>query len=226
MDHAAEADFFHAMLHATIYSLAPFSDDHPRLRLITFTRPDGVTFIPLFTDEGKAARSAQGAMRVVALTGRELLEGTPGATIVINPNDEHCVLYPEEIVGLLATGFVARVENETTQEPRWIDVEPDVPVWLVTLLQEFFVNLPYVEAVRLVSMGPKDNPAHQVLTLVITCPTMHGERAARATIAAVQPACSAHDLPVDIALAPSDEPDSGLTGLGRTIYERAAASAP
>lgn len=58
IDPEAEAVFFHAMLYAPVYSLAPFSDDHPRLRLNTFTRPDGISFIPLFTDESKAVRSA------------------------------------------------------------------------------------------------------------------------------------------------------------------------
>ena len=98
----AEVEFFATLLEATVYALAPLSDDHPRLRLTMYQNPTTRQFfIPLFTDEDKAALSAAAVWRVVKDRGREMLEVTRGALVVINPNDEHCIVLPHEVEKLL-----------------------------------------------------------------------------------------------------------------------------
>jgi len=219
-DDQAEAAFFRAMLNALIYTLAPLSDDHPRLRLITFTRPDGVCFVPLFTDEDKAIASAQGVLRVLCGTGRELLEATQGSVVVINPNDEHCALYQEEIACLLATGRIASIHTETLDTERVVLIgePPPAPEWLVKRLQTLYADLGYVEAARLVTMVHEDNPQYRALTVVIVTAQAFTERAARATTLALQDDCRARNFALDIAVVPSDEVEDTPSGPGRKIY--------
>jgi len=99
--------FLRALLEATVYAHAPPSDDHARLRLFQFTRPDGVTVLPFFSDEAQAYAAAAESARVVALSGRTLMESTRGATLMLNPNDVSCTLFPEEIAALLDRDTVA-----------------------------------------------------------------------------------------------------------------------
>jgi hypothetical protein len=219
-DAASESAFFRALLDASIYTLAPLSDDHPRLRLISFKRPDGVEFIPLFADEAKAAASAEGQLRVVRFCGRAFFEATLGATVVINPNDEHCILYPEEIPGLLATGYVARLEVETAPAGVYVEPNPEAPAWLIERLRKLYAELPYVDAVRLIGAARSNAPERQVLTIVIVTAKSFGERAAHATITALQLECKTHDCPVDVTTVPTDNPDNSLSGIGLLIYER------
>lgn len=103
----AESDFFAELLQATIYALRPLSDDHPRVRLTMYQNPTTKQFfIPLFTDEDKAILSAAGVWRLLSAPGRKMLEITQGALVVINPNDEHCLLLPHEVEKLLVTGRI------------------------------------------------------------------------------------------------------------------------
>ena len=106
-----EPAFFRCLLDAWVYTHAPLSDEHPRVRLVQFRHPDGFDAIPFFTSETKARFAGRGVARTVKVTGRDLLEGTRGATLMLNPNDGGCVLYPEEVDALLRSGTVARVEK-------------------------------------------------------------------------------------------------------------------
>lgn len=99
--------FLRALLDAPLYVHLPLSDDSGRLRIVQFTRPDGIAVIPVFTGVDKAETAAQGAVRVARVRGRELLEGTRGATLMLNPNDVSTTLYPEEIALLLDEGVNA-----------------------------------------------------------------------------------------------------------------------
>jgi len=138
-DSRKEPDFLRALLDARLYALAPFSDDHPRLRLWMFRRPDGVHFIPYFTNEAQAWESAAGQLQVLPMRGRMLLEISRGATVIINPNHESCTLYPEEIDGLLA-GSIAVVNEEIPQEEfKVLALRPEnPPQWLLDALRTMY----------------------------------------------------------------------------------------
>jgi len=221
-DAREEAAFFRTMLEATIYALAPLSDDRPTLRLMMFTRPEGQTFVALFTHAAKAAASAGHLLRVVSASGRTLLEATRGAIVVINPNDDHCALYPEEVASLLDTGYVANVDCQTSLQDGsvWVDERPNVPLWLAARLRALYSTLPYVDAARIVAIGPEHQPDRRILTIVLVTTKAMAERAARATITAIQPDCRRHDVPVDITSIPSDGVPSSLSGVGVLLYER------
>ena len=217
------APFLRGMLDAPIYALAPLHDDHPKLRLSMFKRPnDGVYFIPLFTDEAKAVASARNQLRVLTDMGRLWLEVSRGAVVVINPNDEHCTLYPEEIEDLLASGRVVDFGYEQLAEEKQVGIRnPDsTPDWLVRDLRALYATLPFVEEARLFEMGPPEEPFEGVLTIAITTTKMYGERAARATIAAMQQACVSKNLMVDVVLTISDDPEPGFVGHGVQIYSK------
>src|SRR5690625_3896348 len=89
-----DQEFFRYLLEATVYAHAPISDDSEKFRLIQFKHPDGFDALPFFTSESKAAVAAGSSARIIACTGRELLEMTRGATLMLNPNDGGAVLYP------------------------------------------------------------------------------------------------------------------------------------
>ncbi len=221
-DGRQEATFLRAMLTATLYTLAPLSDDHPRLRLYMYQRPEGDFFVPLFTDEAKATASAQGQLRVLSDFGRQLLEMTLGAVVIVNPNDEHCTLYPEEIKALLATGRVGTYETEMTTAGSHVVIAEAAPppAWLIKRLQTLYAGLSYVEAARLLYIAREDEPTNGVLTVVIVTTSALTERAVRATITALQEDCRRANLPMDVTVAPSDKPDQTWPGQEGLIYTR------
>ncbi|MGX9780623.1 SseB family protein, partial [Stenotrophomonas maltophilia group sp. LNF336] len=80
---------------AIVYVHAPISDDAQTLRLVQFRHPDGFDAIPFFTSLDKAQAASSSAVRILGVSGRELLTGTRGATLMLNPNYGGVVLYPE-----------------------------------------------------------------------------------------------------------------------------------
>ena len=215
--------FLRAFLEAPAFVLAPLSDDHPRLRFFMYRRPeDGIHFIPLFTDEEKATASAEGQLRVLPGTGRLWLEASRGAVVVINPNDEHCTLYPEEITDLLTNGRVADLDCERLTAARqvWIGDPEAPPAWLISKLQALYRTLPFVEAARLFEMYPEGDSSKGILTVAITTTKMYEERAARATITSIQSECQTAKLPVDIVVTVSDDRNPQFVGWGVLIYAR------
>ena len=116
-DPSREPELFQALLGATMYAHSPIGDKSERLRLVMFKSPDdGSYVVPVFTDKAKAEFAARGKVRLVEGTGRELLEITRGATVMINPNDVRCTLYPEEISELLASGTIVPVQKDNFEE--------------------------------------------------------------------------------------------------------------
>jgi len=105
-----------------------------------FTTREGLLALPFFTEEAKANFAAQVVARVVRMTGRQLMELTRGATLLLNPNDTpHCALYPEEIEALLDTGAVATVEAVTVDERQVrIGLPEPRPAWLIEALTTLF----------------------------------------------------------------------------------------
>lgn len=112
-----EPQLFQTLLQATMYAHTPIGDKSERLRLVMFKSPDDGSYaVPVFTDKAKAEFAARGNVRLVEGTGREILEITRGATVMINPNDVRCTLYPEEISELLAKGTIVPVWKDQVRE--------------------------------------------------------------------------------------------------------------
>ena len=195
-----EPAFFRGLLEATVYAHAPQSDDNPQLRLIQFRHPDGFDALPFFTSEAKAVAAGQSSVRIIALKGRVLLESTRGATLMLNPNDGGCVLYPEEIEALLVTGTVAHIETIRLEvdNPFIISEHANPPTWLLPLLLTVYAQLPMVKAAYLLEVAPPSKPEERTLLIALAVPPEHAERAARATITAVQPLCARTGLALDL----------------------------
>lgn len=195
-----EPEFFRSLLEAIVYVHAPKSDDHPRLRFIQFRHPDGFNALPFFTSEAKAMAARQSGVRVIALIGRALLEGTRGATLMLNPNDGGCVLHPEEVEALLSAGMVARIETIQleNEHPIIISEQANPPAWLMPLLMSVYTRIAIVETAYLLEVAPAKKPEERTLLIALAVPPEHAERAARATITAVQPLCVRSGLALDL----------------------------
>ena len=215
-----EAAFFRCLLNARVYVHAPVSDDHPRLRLLQFRHPDGFDAVPFFTSLEKARPPTGITAKIVPLAGRQFLEITRGATVMLNPNDGGCVLYPEEIAALLDRGTIARVETATLETDRSIlitDAEP--PPWLGPALIALFESLPFVEVAYLLNVAPSEHPEQRTFLIAIGTEQKHAERAARATITALQSAVAQADIPLDLTwFDPTQDPPEYLRQPGATRF--------
>lgn len=180
-DPALEPEFLQALLIAELFVHLPLSDDSGRVRLIQFTRPDGLLVIPVFTTAEKAAKAAQGVARIERCVGRELLEGTRGATLMLNPNDLATTLYPEEIVALLDLGVSTIAPAQGTPGPLRVAPAGDDTRLIGELLMRAVCDLPGVCAIGLLDgwlEGSNGSPTH--LLIGICVPDAGAERVARA----------------------------------------------
>lgn len=204
-----EAAFFRCLLDARVYAHAPLSDDHPRLRLLQFRHPDGFLAVPFFTSLEKARTPAGITAKIVPLLGRQFLELTHGATVMLNPNDGGCVLYPEEVSALLKSGTVARVEgfNLEADTPLLIMDEAEPPAWLASALIALYESLSFVEVAYLLNVAPSERPEQRTFLVAIGVAQEHAERAARASITSLQSAVAKADIPLDLT---SFDPAQGL----------------
>lgn len=220
-DPRKDIDFLRGLLNATLHALAPLSDDHPRLRLIMFQRPDGMHFIPCFTSEWQAEEARGNTTRRVSMLGRLLLESTRGAMFIVNPNHESCALYPEEVEQLLATGRIGLVTCETIQRDQAVLVGPprEMPEWLVSGLRALYTKLPFVVSAHLLGTVRPDisNETIWLVSLVVEPP--YEERAVHATSAAMQEPWATAAGPVDFTTVTPDRTDELLEGAVK-FYER------
>lgn len=217
-----EPAFFRTLLEATVYAHVPLSDPSGRLRLLQFTRPDGQTVLPFFTTEAQARTAAKSAARIVALYGRQLMELTRGAVLMLDPNDYSCTLYPEEIAVLLATGHVGPIQPAPMPagSPMWVGETEDPPAWMIDTLTELYARLPFVESGYLLQIAPPDQPDQLQLLLVIRADAPHQERAARDTIAAIQQRCHELDKSLDVTVHNSAEPTASMLAGSAPFYAR------
>ncbi|GAB2507746.1 enhanced serine sensitivity protein SseB [Pseudoxanthomonas sangjuensis] len=207
-DKSAEPAFFRALLDATVYAHTPRNGRSGRLCFIQFTTPDGLTVLPFFTEESQARIAAGSAATVVVLAGRQLFEWTRGATLMLNPNDVSCTLYPEEIAALLDHGEVAIVERvDTGSQQLWVGPASQRPAWLVDRLIALYAGLDCVAAAYLADIGAPEGSEQPGLLVAVSVPSKDAERVARATTTELQPHCQALRTSVDMtAFEPGDLP--------------------
>ena len=195
-----EPAFFRCLLDAKVFAHAPASDDHSRLRLLQFRHPDGFHAVPFFTSLEKARPPPGITARIVPLLGRQFLELTRGATVMLNPNDGGCVLYPEEVEALLRTGMVARVEKMHLDDgfSFLVSDQANPPSWLMPCLMGLYAQLSFVQEAYLLEVAPPHVPAEKTLLIALGVAPEHAERAVRASITEIQPLCAQNDVALDI----------------------------
>lgn len=206
-DKEAEPAFFRGLLDAAVYAHVPRHDRSGRLRLIQFTTPEGLTVLPFFSDEVQAKAAAKSAATVVVLMGRQLLELTRGATLMLNPNTINCVLYPEEIAALLDHDEVAIVERvDTDGQQLVIGPVSERPAWVIDRLVALYASLSCVEAAYLAEMGTPGNPQRGLL-VAVAASSKDAEHVARATTTELQAHCQRLQTTMDLtAFEPGEVP--------------------
>lgn len=225
IDPREEPAFFRALLEATVYAHVPLSEDSGRLRFIQFIRPDnGETVLPFFTDAAKAEAVGRTDARIVAAKGRDFLEITYGAMLMLNPNDASCVMYPEEIGALLATGNIPVCESEVLRTDRILGVRLPVsaPGWFQPYLVQVLSSLPYIQQAYLVETVLLENPSHVTLLISLGVEPSKAERAVRAVSAGMQQRWQNLKVNVDMTTYdPNDGPPDGVSEVeAKPIYDR------
>lgn len=207
-DRWKEPDFFRALLEATVYAHVPFNDRSGRIRFIQFHGPDGELLLPFFTDPVKSEVAARGNVRSLAINGRLFLESTLGATLILNPNNQWCKLYPEEVRVLLRTGQVAVLEADKYEERTQIAVSnPDnVPERLVKVVSEILATLAEVHAAYLVDMRFEPYLDAPNWVLAVSTPKSTSTRICRAILAELQSRESLTDKPLSLLTLPIEDP--------------------
>lgn len=199
----ADQKFFQYLLEAMVYAHVPISDDSRTLRFIQFRHPDGFDALPFFTSESKAAAAAGNTAKIVTFTGRELLEATQGATLMLNPNDGGAVLFPEEVQSLLTTGTVAQVRKDSWGAgPMWCGVPDRLPPWLIPALTRTLKQQRAVTSAYVIQTAPAANRNDVSLLIVLGVARNQAERAARACMTSIQPEAqrSPPDLTIDLTV--------------------------
>ena len=218
-DARGERAFFRALLDATLFAHAPVSDDSGRLRLIQFERPDGLTVLPLFTERHRAQRASGPAVRIVELTGRLVLEATLGETIMLDPNDESCTLYPEEIAALLEHETLPAVLSFTTgcPIPMALMGPSEAPSWLISVLTAAYVCLPFVESAFLLQRLTPDVDG-AFLMVIVGCAAVHAERVIRVSATAMGERPDEWAAPIDVS---TFDPAAGVPDVLAGSFEKA-----
>ena len=223
-DKRLEPEFFRALLDARVFAHAPLADTTGRLRLIQFNAPDGELLLPFFSDMGKAKAAGRGRVRIVELSGRQLFELSLGATLILNPNNHWCKLYPEEVRVLLANGTMAVVETDDYAGGPKIAVDHpvDVPDALLATFRQILAKLHYVEEAYLVDMRLEPHLDHPNWVVAVTTSKAQADRACRAILAELQSQPELTTVPLSLmALLPEDPvPDWKLALDPAPFYRR------
>jgi hypothetical protein len=207
-DPSAEPAFMAALLEATVYVHAPVKDRPGNLRLVSFPHPQtGVYLIPFFSDRGQAEESSSPSIRIIDMTGRQLFEITPGATLILNPNRRYCLFYPEEVALLLQGKALPPPMRVTDYEEFARPLEPMAhpPDWLIKALNGLFAGIPGVESAAIARRMPLDGNELDELVIVVVVSDADAERVGRAATVALKEACERAKTNLDVLTIRPDE---------------------
>ena len=205
----AEDAFFKALLKSTVYAHVPLEPPPPgRMRFVQFVRPDnGQTVLPFFSDREQAEFAAGNVRAIIAMAGRELLEQTRGATLMLNPNVDQIALYPAEVDAILAGQSIGTFSKEVITESEQVGAcPPSCPTdALTSILREHFATEPWVRAAYLVELhrGPEFADISLFLGLVVA--GAHHERLLQLTTLWLKTALKDWSMPLSILLCNPDE---------------------
>ena len=210
LDEVARAQdaFFSALLDATLYAHLPPEPSPPgRIRFVQFVRPDnGQTVLPLFSDR-EQAEAVRGNRAIVAMTGRELLELTRGATLMLNPNGDQIVLYPAEVDAILAGQSIGKYSREDIRASEEVGAcPPAFPTDALTLLlRERFAIEPAARAAYLVELHRGPEMADVSLLLGIVAAAAHQQRLLQLTTLWIKPVLETLPMPLMMTLMTPEE---------------------
>jgi len=218
----AQDAFFKALLKSTVYAHVPLAPSPlGRMRFVQFVRPDnGQTVLPFFSDREQAEVAAGNVRAILAMAGRELLELTRGATLMLNPNVDRIVLYPPEVNAILTGQSIGVFSREVMTESEQVGACPPScsPDALTPVLKERFAMEPSVRAAYLVELHRGPEYADISLLLGIVVAAAHHERLLQLTTLWIQPAVQDLTMPLSILLCKPDEELPGVFHHGIQFY--------
>lgn len=226
-DKNLEPEFFRALLDWNVYAHIPRYDKSDRVRLIQFVTPERQTVLPFFTDESQAREAAGNTAAIAIFSGRQLMELTRGATLMLNPNKANCTLYPEEITALLDQGEVALVAKEEMpdQQMQFRNAKPR-PDWLLEPLIALYKTMDCIDAAYIVEVRMPGAPEKATLLVVMAVAAVNAERAARASITAVQRQCTGKQVGIDLTVFEPGDPPAWLADTGAEEFFSRSISKP
>jgi len=207
-----------------MYAHTPIGDKSERVRLVMFKSPDdGSYVIPVFTDKAKAEFAARGNVLLVEATGREMLQATRGATVMINPNDVRCTLYPEEIEELLANGTIVPIQKDHFEEgqTRCFKLRK-VPPALVKAMKKSLPKIGGVEVAYVAGLKWQEANRQDSLMIALGGRSDREDREIRATASALEQVIQQLNQPVDIVHFDSNQAKPAwINHLGlKPVYRR------
>ncbi len=206
-DQTQEAAFFKALLDATVHAHCPAGDRSGRLRFVQFHGPEGEVLLPFFSDRAKAEAAASPNIRIVSLPGRTFLEATLGASLVLNPNDNWCKLYPAEVQQLLGGGNLVNLEKVDFGGKEFIwRPASRIPDGLVEHLVMSLQLLESLDSAYLVEMAPADHPDRIEVVVALRSPALVKDRLVRTVITDLQLHFPAPEVPLAVVSIDSAEP--------------------
>lgn len=221
-DPSNEPELFDRILQATLYVHAPKKPTGMKLSLVQFRTPQGVMAIPIFTDRPKAEFAGRGNVRIISLQGRQLLSATIGATVVINPNDNWCILYPEEIRALLRGHEIGRnPANLTPSAPLELrpsrDSDPQLTEAIVTSLS----SIEHALDAWLTEADDEDGGPISRYVVVVAAEAAHHERIARSLTLSLHNIGKSLERIVDVTfIEPGGRHDQWLNGNRESLIYR------
>ena len=215
-DHREEGKFFSALIDATIFAHTPLNDPTGRTRFIQFHGPNNELLLPFFSDLRKADAAAQGKARVVSLRGRLFLEQTLGATLVLNPNNRWCILYPDEVRQLLAKKSLPTLDKEQLDPERKvaIDIASVPPEELRQMLLDLLKAQSDVERAYLMDMRLDPTIQEEHWMLAVVAPIAKRDKIARTLVARTQSFCAERHIQFSLMVfCPGDKNDEWVQSL-------------
>ncbi len=183
----------------SVYAHVPIHQVPGRVRFIQFIRPDnGQTALPFFSDQAKAQFASGDDVSIIAMEARQLFELTRGATLILDPNDDRAVLYPEEISALLSGRPLVSFDTEKLAEPETVGVRaPTVPVEALTsTLKTYCQTETDVTAAYIVEVLRGQDYKDASLLVAIAARSPATERISRTSMQRIQPLLSELALPL------------------------------
>ncbi len=154
------------------------------------------------------AEAVRGNRTLIAMTGRELLELTRGATLMLNPNDDQVVLHPAEVDAILAGQSIGKFSRADLRESEEVSTcPPTFPTDALTLLlRERFATEPSVRDAYLVELHRGPEMADVSLLLGIVAAAAHQQRLLQLTTLWVKPVLDTLPMPLMMTLmTPGEE---------------------
>lgn len=196
-----EIEFARALLDATIFAHGPLEERDPgKLHFVMFRSPDDKEWaIPVFTERVKVERATSPTVRILEMTGRELLELTRGAAIMLNPNDWKCTFFPEEIAQLLDHGTLPPIQRFQIEHEGDVDVYrlSIVPPAVRKAVKKALSTIPSVDVAYIVGTRWKSGQPDGLM-VAVGGHGPSGEHAVRAISSALQLSPQPIDRGVDV----------------------------